>query len=527
MKKRILTMLLAGVLSVTLLAGCGGSKEPAANTEETTEQAAESTQADTGEKHLNMAYHSEIKNLDPATSSWETKRIGVGENLFRINDELQLEPWLADSYEQVDELTWKITLKDGIKFSNGKDLTGEAAKACLDRTCEKNQRAVTMLNIASIEAEGQTLTITTNDVNAALLNNLADLVGTILDVDTLEGENAIPVGTGPFVIASMEEGKMELVANKDYWDGVPKLDSVTIKYILDGNAQAMALDNGEVDLAFQLPTENIIQFMDSDKITVTSNTGSRSQILYFDYTNEFLADHSVREAISSAIDREAFANIINKGNSEAATAIFPVSFSYGKVPGVSYDVEHAKKLLADAGYTDSDGDGVLDKNGKALSFSLYTYGEHGTLLATFAEAIQASLKEIGIATDIQTNDYDAHTNILKAGGFDLALNSYIMAPVADPQYFCDIMLKTGADYNYGKYSDEKVDELIAQLDQEFDTAKREELAKEIQAVEVEDCGFFTLGHLKYQIAANNKVSGYSTQATEAYILTKDTDIAAE
>lgn len=53
------------------------------------------------------------------------------------------------------------------------------------------------------------------------------------------------------------------------------------------------------------------------------------------------------------------------------------------------------------------------------------------MLATFAEAIQASLKEIGIATDIQTNDYDAHTNILKAGGFDLALNSYIMAPVAD------------------------------------------------------------------------------------------------
>ena len=99
--------------------------------------------------------------------------------------------------------------------------------------------------------------------------------------------------------------------------------------------------------------------------------------------------------------------------------------------------------------------------------------------------------------------------------------------VRDPQYFCDIMLKTGADYNYGKYSNEKVDELIAQLDQEFDVAKREELAKEIQAVEVEDCGFFTLGHLKYQIAANNKVSGYSTQATEAYILTKDTDIAAE
>mgnify|MGYP002589258910 CR=1 FL=1 len=78
-------MLLAGVLSVTLLAGCGGSKEPAANTEETTEQTSESTQADAGEKHLNMAYHSEIKNLDPATSSWETKRIGVGETICSLS----------------------------------------------------------------------------------------------------------------------------------------------------------------------------------------------------------------------------------------------------------------------------------------------------------------------------------------------------------------------------------------------------------------------------------------------------------
>lgn len=528
--KKVLAFALAGILSISMLTACGDKKteESETNAQETTETNEKDKKVtdteEQGGKHLNIAYHSEINNLDPGTTSWDVLRIGVGEAMFKINDDLELEPWLVDSYERVDDLTWTFTLRDGVKFSNGKELTGEAAKACLMRTSEMNQRAVTMLNIASIDVDGQTLTIKTNDINAALPNNLADVVGVILDVDSMEGEEAIPVGTGPFVIQSMDKGSMELSANKEYWNGTPKLDSVTIKYILDGNAQAMALDNGEVDLTFQLPTENVAQFADSDKISVSSKTGSRSQILYFDYTNSFLADINVRKAITMAIDRNTFADVINKGNSEAATAIYPTSFSYGKVEGIGYDMEGAKKLLEDAGYSDSDGDGILDKDGTPMSFKLYTYGEHGSLLPTFAEAMQSAMKEIGIGTDIQINDYDAHTDILKAGGFDLALNSYIMAPVADPQYFADIMLKTGADYNYGKYTNTEVDALVDQLDKEFDTVKREELAKEIQEKEVQDCGFLTLGHLKYQIAANNKVSGYSTLPTELYLLSADTAI---
>lgn len=505
--KKIIAFALAGAMTVSVLAV--GST---------------ATLAEETGKHLNVGYHSEITNLDPGTTSWDLYRIGVGEGLFKINDDLELEPWLADSYERVDDLTWKITLKDGIQFSNGKTLDGEAVKACLERTKEMNQRAVTMLNIASIEAEGQTLTITTNDVNAALPNNLADVVGTIVDVDSMEEEDFIPVGTGPFVIASMAEGQMELTANENYWGGEPKLDSVTIKYIVDGNAQAMALDNGEIDLAFQLPTENVVQFLESDVIEVSKKTGSRSQLLYFDFTNPFLSDLNVRKAITMAIDREVFADVINKGSSEAATAIFPVSFPYGQVEGVAYDPEGAKALLEEAGYTDSDGDGLLDKDGTVMNFKLYTYGTHGSLLPTFAEAIQASLGVLGIGIDIQLNDYEAHTDTLKAGGFDLALNSYIMAPVADPQYFADIALTSDADYNYGKYANPEVDELVAALDKEFDTEKRVELAEEIQTKVVEDCGYLTLGHLKYDVCANKKVSGYSTLPTELYLLNSDTDI---
>lgn len=520
MKRKKLTVFMASMAAViALLAGCGtGTKDPGE-----TGKAEEKAEQQDADKHLNVAYHSQIKNLDPGFSSWDVTRIGVGERLYRINDELETEPWLAQSCEKIDDLTWELILKDGITFTNGKPMDGEAVKKCLERTIEMNQRAVTMLKISSIEADGQKLTIKTSEPNSAFLNNIADHVATILDVDSLT-EGSIPVGTGPFVIQEMNEDQMELAANKEYWNGTPKLDSVSIKYITDGNAQAMALENGEVDLAFQLPTENVEQFKEKEGFTVTSNTGSRSQILYFNYENAFLADEAVRKAISMAIDRETLANVVNKRNSEAASGIWPVSFSYGKVDGTAYDLKGAEKLLEEAGYADTDGDGIREKDGTPMKFSLYTYGTHGSLLPTFAEAMQAELKKIGIGIDIQINDYEPHTDILKSGQFDLALNSYIMAPVADPQYFADIMLKTGADYNYGHYSNSEVDALVDQINKEFDAEKRAGLAVEIQKYIVEDCGFFTLGHLKYQTVAANSVTGYSTQATEQYLLDENTDI---
>ena len=523
--KRISSMLLCGLLAASMLAGCGSGTGSGGSSASSAASAASGSSAAASSKHLNVGWHSALKTLDNvSSSSWEPNRLGIVETLTRISPDQKLIPWLAKSWEHTDDKTWVFHLQDGVKFSNGKACDGEAVKAALMRVAETS-RAKTMLNIDSIDVKGLDVTIKTKDVNAALPNNLADYIAVIWDVSTVEGENPTPVGTGPFAITSWDHNaKMELAANKDYWGGKPKLDTVSVTVIADGNAQAMALDNGEVDLNFQLPTENVRQFEGNDKFTISKIVGSRSQIVYFNLKNEFLSDIAVRKAITLATDREALANVVNKGDSEAATAIFPVSFDFGKVEGIKYNVDEAKKVLADAGYKDSDNDGILEKNGKPIKLRYITYGAHGSLLPTFAEAMQDALKQIGISVEISLNEYAAHTDLLKAGDFDLALNSYIMAPALDPQYFADILLRTGADYNYGKYSSAKVDELVKQLDAEFDTAKRVQLALDMQKQVVEDCAFLTLGHLKFQVVGNAKVSGYETQGTELYLLTKDTDI---
>lgn len=170
--RKAIAVFLSALLSVSVLAGCQGkdakeTESPAARTDsqETVAQVGETEKSANPEgqpesgKHLNVGYY-QLKSLDPGANSWEATRVGVGERLFKLNDELKLEPWLVDTYEQVDDLTWKFTLKDGIRFTNGKPLDGAAVKACLERTIEKNDRAVSMLNIDTIEADGQAITVT-------------------------------------------------------------------------------------------------------------------------------------------------------------------------------------------------------------------------------------------------------------------------------------------------------------------------------------------------------------------------------
>ena len=548
MNKRIVSLLLCVLLAASLLTGCGASKteestpapgssssapapgNTAAPSSGNTAAAPAQTESPAVPKHLNVGWHAALKTIDNLTSSsWEPNRLGVAETLTRISPDLELVPWLAESWEHTDDLTWVFQIRGGVKFSNGKVCDASAVKAALMRTADTS-RSKSMLNIASIDADGLKLTIHTKSVNAALPNNLVDYIAVIWDVEgvaegaSVDADGALPVGTGPFAITSWDrEGKMELAANEYYWGGTPKLSTVTVTVIADGNAHAMALENGEVDLNFQLPTENVRQFIGNDAFVINKNSGSRSQMVYFNLDNEFLGDLNVRKAITMAIDRNALADIINKGDSQAATAMFPASFSFGQVDGIGYDLEGARKLLADAGFT-AGADGILAKDGKPLSFRLITYGAHGSLLPTFAQAMQDALKGIGIAVDISLNDYSAHTDLLKAGDFDLAISSNIMAPALDPQYFADILFRTGADYNYGHYSNAAVDDLVAKLDAEFDPARRVKLAKDMQKYIVADCGWLMLGHLKFQVVGNAKVSGYETQGTELYLLTKDTDI---
>ena len=193
-----------------------------------------------GAESLDVAY-----NWD----GWIMSIYGISENLFRLDASYVPQPWIAESYENVDDLTWKFTIRDGVTFSDGNPVTAEAVKKCFERTYANNDRAGSTLAIASMEADGQVLTIVTETPNPTILNDLCDPLLGIYDAEK-EADPELGVScTGPFVATSfsaMTEVQME--KNENYWGGTPKVDTVDLKIIDDTEALNMALQNGEIDL---------------------------------------------------------------------------------------------------------------------------------------------------------------------------------------------------------------------------------------------------------------------------------------
>ena len=166
----------------------------------------------------------ENAGMDPheAYQGWSSIRYGVGETLFKFDDAMQPQPWLAEKYEFINENTVKITLKDNIYFTSGNKMTGAAVKACLEDLISRHNRARVDLKITGITAEGQTVTITSAAKVPVLINYLCDPYGCIIDMSHGTGDDTKISGTGPFMVESLTPKEVVLVKNQHTGTGAAK-----------------------------------------------------------------------------------------------------------------------------------------------------------------------------------------------------------------------------------------------------------------------------------------------------------------
>ncbi|WP_371366845.1 Nickel-binding protein NikA [Sporomusa rhizae] len=510
---RFICVLLMICMSAVFMAGCGGSGKKEAD-----------------KKTLKIGVTNFADSLEPTENyfGWVVMRYGMGESLAKFDEKMNVQPWLAESWQiSADHLTWTFKIRDGVKFSNGKSLDAAAVKASLERSFAKNKRATTFFKYKDMTADGQTLTIRTEKPEPNMPGFLADPLFLIVDVSAESGRNFAkegPITTGPYMCQSFVKDKAVMVKNSYYWDGEVPYETIEIPSIDDPNTRAMALQSGEVDMAVNIAAGDIGLFNDTAKFHIDRISSLRTVLARINQQGA-LGDPKVRAAFISACDRKAYNEVILKGTFIEGKAPVPPSMDYGfdqlKDPN-SYNVERAKQLLAQAGWQDTDGDGILEKDGKKLTVDFVVYNSRAEL-PIYAEAVQSDTKKVGFDVKIKTVDYNLIDKMGINGDYGLLISNITTANTGDPEIFLNWYWRTNKNgdnpQNGSGYSNPELDAKFAQLSTEFDHQKRRQLIVDIQQIIMNDGAALFLGYPETNIISSTSIAGAKMYPSDYYWVT--------
>lgn len=390
-----------------------------------------STQA----KDLTIGIASEPSSVDPHYHNLgpnNSAARSIYDRLINMDGQMKLTPALATSWKAVDDTTWEMKLRKNVTFHDNTPFTADDVVFTFDRIPHVPNSPSSFTKFSktfqSIEAiDDYTLKITTKGRQPLTPNNLAQV--SIISKETVENyykanptiakdalsvdsshfnSGKLSMGTGPYKLVSWKPGEpMVLQANQDYWGSAPTFDNVKVRPLKNDAARLAALQSGDVDMIDGVPTADLANVEKNEKLSLFKTPSYYAIYLHMDSDREEspnitakdgskiknpLRDVRVRQAISKAINREGIVARIMDGAASPASQMIPAGFSgvSSKLQPVAYDVEGAKKLLADAGY----GDG----------FKMIINGPNDRYVndEQIAQVIAQLLSRIGIEMSVQT-----------------------------------------------------------------------------------------------------------------------------
>ncbi len=414
--KKLLSLLLACVMGLTLLAGCSNT-DPSSSSNGQTDKNASQTIAIAQSANFSMGFA-------PAVQSYEATYYmnNFYEPLVKYQDG-EYQPCLATDWTNSDDgLTYTFHLREDVKFNDGTPFNAEAVKLYFDNMksvigTSSNYGQLDMLTSEITVDDEYTISFHLTRPYYNVLNDLSMVMPRgILSASAFNEDGSLnseylmnhTPGTGPYMFEGVNDTATEytFVRNPNYWGEDPDVDSFTVKVIPESKVAAMRA--GEVDFIIGSDTLDAASYQE-----LSSTEGITGVISDFDFVTEFIAlndevvplnDINIRNAIQMAIDKESIAQNIYSGLRTEANSVMPADMPYCKadVTTPSYDMDAAIELMDKSGWTDTDGDGIREKDGKKLSFTI-TYPSTG-VYDKVVLFFQDSMKKLGI--EITTNPID-------------------------------------------------------------------------------------------------------------------------
>ncbi|WP_333871560.1 ABC transporter substrate-binding protein [Desulforamulus putei] len=509
-KKNLFVLLLVSLLAVALV-GCGGGDNK--------EKAADNAKP----KVFVFAQGADPRGLDPAyVDDGESANpiVNIYDGLVRYKPgSTEIEPALATEWSaSPDGKEWTFKLRQGVKFHDGTPFNADAVVFSVSRqlppqrTDEMPYASFTFGPVQKVEkVDDYTVKFILSEPYAPFLANLAmALAAPIVSPAAVQkyGKDFIehPVGTGPFKFVEWKKGQqIVLEANKEYWDGAPKIDKLVYKIVKENSVRASELRTGSIQ-AMNGVDPNDVKMLEDAGFTVIKNPGMNINYLAFFCNKKPFDNPKLRLAVAHAINRENLINYLYQGLAELPNSMLP-SFMPGhdktlKAP--EYNPEKAKQLLAEAGYP----------NGLKVTLLTYStvrpYNPVGG--DKLAAAIQADLRKVGI--DVQIKSYpwkeykEVYTpEIVKEG--DFMLYGWI-GDNGDPDNFLSLLetKEIKSTLNAAKYSNKKVDELLVKGRTARTQEERNAAYSELQKIVQEEAPWVFLSHSKDMAAVSKNVVGF-------------------
>lgn len=421
---------------------------------------------------------------------------------------------LAKSWEvSSDQLTWTFKLVDNATWHDGKPFTAQDVAFTFELLADPKYTGTYYTMIESIAGakekhEGKadtisgikvtddtTIAITTTVPNALVLDTMAGVMPilpqhVLKDIPVPDLPNSEfarkPIGTGPFILREWNtEESLIFDKNPNYFGGPASVDTFIWKIVPESSSQLTALLNDEVDL-INVNADDFSQVDGVDGLSTKSTPGSRYYLINFHITDPKLADVRTRRAIVHSIDREALIMGLFGGKGSVESCIFHPSLPEydANLKGYPYDLELAKKMLAEVGWADQNGDGFLEAKGvkdvaDGTKFSIEIGTFTNPIFVKYNELIQQFLKEVGIEATIKPMEADIfYSEYYTAGGpWQLGGSGWsnlIGAP--QQELLWNITCDSHSQYDY---CNQDLDKLIYANNSLFDTAER---MKNFQAI---------------------------------------------
>jgi len=411
---------------------------------------------------------------------------------------------LAESWSvSEDGLTWTFNLHQGVKWHDGEELTAEDVVYTF-QTIQTSEAEIAPFRPRFMQgdepiqfeaADDYTVVAHLTSPNASFFT---DISVPIVPKHVLEGQdlregpfNRAPVGTGPFKVVEWNTAEsIVLEANEDYFRGRPCIDRLIFRIIPDEQSQVAALQTGELDFLPNIPGASVPTFEGNPDFTISVAEQDSLFHMFLNLANPKFQDVRVRQALMTAIDRQAVVDIVRQGYGVVHNSHFDhvvPFYQQDKLGGYDYDPERAGALLDEAGISDTDGDGIRDVNGEPWTITITSFAGGFRDYADYAVVVQAFWQDIGVQTELEFGDlstlveqiyqervvdkpYEAHTS-----GWS------VIGP--EPNSYANFYMWTDAlGPNIPNYRNEEVNQLFeaARLETDFDA--RMAIYEQIEAI---------------------------------------------